>query len=132
MSGEILKIILQIIIITLSSIGILACIYIFGGSFFKNKNNLYVKGNTYLVLDVDEIGEKLEYYVRKIENDIDSRYIYISKIILYSKTSSKLNGSTGEIYKICKILAESYNNIIFLNDIIIENETDILSFISEK
>jgi len=89
-------------------------------------------------LDVDEIGEKLEYYVRKIESDIeDNRYIYISKIILYSKILGKPgneNGSAGEIYRICKILTENYNNIIFINDIIIENENNndnnILSFIS--
>ena len=127
MNGETLEIIFQISIIALSAIGGLSCIYILGCFIFKNKSNLYIKGNTYLVLDVDEIGEKLEYYVRKIENDIDSRYIYISKIILYSKILGKPVKSANETYKICKILTESYSNIIFLNDFAIEN--DILSFI---
>ena len=138
MNSNAFEIIFQIIIITLSAVGGLSCIYIFGGFIFKNKSNLFIKGNTYLVLDVDEIGEKLEYYVRKIESDIeDNRYIYISKIILYSKILGKPgneNGSAGEIYRICKILTENYNNIIFINDIIIENENNndnnILSFIS--
>jgi hypothetical protein len=133
MDNEILGIISQTIIIILSATGGLFCIYIFGCIIFNGKNRLYIKGNTYLVVDIDEIGEKLEYYVRKIESDIDSRYIYISKIILYSKKLSKSkneNNSSDEIYKICKILAGNYNNIIFLNDFIIENEKDILSFIS--
>ena len=136
MNGETLEIIFQIFIITLSVIGGLSCIYMFGAFIFKNKSNLYIKGNTYLILDVDEIGEKLEYYVRKIESDIDSRHIYISKIILYSKTLSKSgksvneSGPSGEIYTICKILTKNYNNIIFLNDFAIKNEESLLSFIS--
>ena len=80
----------------------------------KNKNKLYIKGGAYLILDVDEIGDKLEYYVRRIENDISDRYIYISKIILYSKTPGPLCESC-ETVKICRILSENYNNIIFLN-----------------
>ena len=126
MNSGTFEIIFQILIITLSAIGGLFCIYMFLGFIFKDKNSLYIKGNTYLVLDVDEIGEKLEYYVRTIESDIDRRYIYISKIILYSKTCGK--NESCETFKICKILAGNYNNIIFLNDIIIENESDILSF----
>lgn len=133
MNSETFRIIFQIIIIALSVIGGLFCIYTLGGFIFRNKSNLYTKGNTYLFLDIDEIGEKLEYYVRKIESDIDGRYIYISKIILYSKTLGKSadeNSSTSEIYKICKILTENYNNIIFLNDSVIKSENDILSLMS--
>ena len=132
MNSETLGIITQTIIIIISVTGGLFCLYILGCIILKSKSNLYIKGNTYLVLDVDKIGERLEYYVRKIESDINSRYIYISKIILYSKTLSESkpkteNNSSDEIYKICKILAENYSNIIFLDDFIIENESDIQS-----
>jgi len=136
--SEIIFQIFKILIFTLSAIGGLFCVYIFGGFIFRNKSSLYIKGNTYLILDVDEIGEKLEYYVRKIETDIADRYIYISKIILYSKTLSryckkdinkKEAKETEEIFKICKILAETYGNIIFLNDNTTENSRDILSFL---
>ena len=142
MNSETFGIIAQAIVIMLSAAGGLFCIYIFGCIIFKNKGDLYIKGNTYLVLDIDEIGEKLEYYVRKIENDINGRYIYISKIVLYSKAliESKIkteNSSPDEIYKICKILASSYNNIIFLDDFLIENknkndnDNDIISVIAK-
>ena len=89
MNGEISGIILliiKILIVALIAFGGAFCIY---KIIFRNRGNLYMKGNTYLILDVDEIGDKLEYYVRKIESDIADRYIYISKIILYSKTLSK-------------------------------------------
>jgi len=133
MNGETSEIIFKIIVIALSVIGFLSCTSIISDFIFRHKSNLYIKGNTHLILDVDEIGEKLEYYVRKIESDIAERYIYISRIILYSKTLNKSNKKdTGEIFKICKILAENYNNIIFLNDSIIENENDILSLMSKS
>ena len=133
MNSENLEIIFQLLIIVLSITGGLFCIYMFCNYIFKDKNSLYIKGNTYLVLDVDEIGEKLEYYARKIESDIDSRYIYISKIILYSKTlSNSCKKESCEIYKICKILSENYNNIIFINDAVIKTESDIISLLSAK
>ena len=136
MNGETLEIIFQITVLTLSAAGGLFCIYLLCGILLKDRNSLYIKGNTYLILDVDEIGEKLEYYVRKIESDIDSRYIYISKILLYSKDLSEsrktADGEKHELYKICKILADNYNNIIFLNETIIKNEADILSLISDS
>ena len=116
MNSEIIK----IIIITLSAISGLSCIYILGNFIFRKKGSLYIKGNAYLILDIDVIGDKLEYYVRQIENDIDSRYIYISQIILYSKNLNY----TSEIFKICTILANSYNNIIFLT-----GNTDIELFL---
>ena len=135
MSSETLGFIFQIIITALSAIGGLFCLYIFGCIIFRSKSDLYIKGNTYLVLDIDEIGDKLEYYVRKIENDINGRYIYISKIVLYSKKLSEskktgANDRSGEIYKICKILAETYNNIIFPDDFTVGGENDIQPLIS--
>ena len=118
-SGIIFQI-LKILIIALSVTGGISFVYILVGSVIKNRGNLYIKGNTYLILDVDEIGEKLEYYVRKIESGIADRYIYISKIILYSKSLSKpcksCKENQGEMYRICKILSENYNNIIFPNE----------------
>ncbi|MCL2097100.1 MAG: hypothetical protein FWH10_09415 [Oscillospiraceae bacterium] len=134
MNGEVLEIIFQISVITLSAIGGLFCIYTFCGFVFnfKDRKNLYIKSGAYLVLDVDEIGEKLEYYVRKIESDINGRYIYISKIILYSKTLEGRRVCAGceppEIYKICRILSEHYNNIIFLGDITVKNESGVFPF----
>ena len=112
MNGETPEIILkifQIMIITLSTLGGLFCVYSLGCFIFRRKSGLYIKGGAYLILDIDAVGDKLEYYVRKIENDIDRRYIYISKIILYSKNLTE----TGELYKICAILSGSYHNIIF-------------------
>jgi hypothetical protein len=107
---------IKIIIIILSVTGGLSCIYIFGGFIFKNKSSLYIKGGAYLILDVDKIGDKLEYYVRKIENDIDSRYIYISRIFLYSKTLNHTGQEKSEILEICKILTDTYSNIVFLDN----------------
>ena len=117
MNGETFRIGLNMLTVALSVIGGLFCIYMFLGFVFGNfdKNNRRIKGSAYLVLDVDEIGEKLEYYVRKIESDIEGRYIYVSKIILYSKTPA--SGEGCEISKICKLLAGDYNNIIFLRDL---------------
>jgi len=114
------EMILKIVMILLSAAGGLSCLYIFGGLIFKNKNSLFIKGNAYLILDVGGIGDKLEYYVRKIENDIDSRCIYIKKIILYYHYTNDINDTndtktekdTTEIFEICKILAGAYNNII--------------------
>ena len=130
MDSKTLEIIFQISVAALSATGGLFFMYMLCGCILKSRGDLYIKGNTYLVLDVDEIGEKLEYYVRKIKNDIDGRYIYISRIILYSKNSS----DSCEIYKICRILAENNNNIIFLNDVAAANGSggnpDILSVIS--
>ena len=130
-NSELIYQIIKILIITMAVTGALSCIYITGGFIFSKKNGLYIKGNTYLILDIDEIGEKLEYYVRKIESDIAGRYIYISRIILYSKALGKAGGTdtadikeAGEAYKICRILSENYDNIIFLNDGIIENGND--------
>ena len=116
MNGEIFLALFIIAILISISIGLFRA-YIF---IFKNKSDLYIKGNTYLILDIDEIGDKLEYYVRKIEDDISNRYIYISKIILYSKafnidTTDIKNPC--EIFKISKILSDNYSNIILLNNI---------------
>ena len=120
----------------MSATGGLFCVYyIFKNFIFKSKGGLYIKGNAYLILDVDAIGEKLEYYVRKIENDISDRYIYINQIILYSKTLSRPCESCaadGETFKICRILSESYGNIIFLNNNNINNPAENILDIVKK
>ena len=107
--NDIIQIVFQTIIGILSVTGGLCCIYYI---FCRMKKDLYIKGNAYLILDIDTIGDKLEYYIRRIQNDINNKYIYISKIILYSK-SLRIN---NEIYNICRILAQDYNNIIFINN----------------
>lgn len=113
----------------LSAIGLVACIYCVYYIIFENRNrrDLHVKGNTYLILDIDEIGDKLEYYIRRIQTDINNRYIYISRIILYSKslnTDDRNNTDVDvienesieneETLRLCKILTQDYSNIIFL------------------
>ena len=114
--NEIIRVIFQIITAVLSLIGILCCIYyILCKTGSKNKKDLYIKGGAYLILDTAQIGDKLEYYVRRIQNDIKSRYIYISRIILYSKSPSQ--NTNEETLRLCRILAKDYGNIVFLDDI---------------
>ena len=111
--NDIPQIIFQTMTGILSVIGGLCCIYYM---LCNDKSDLHIKGNAYLILDIDEIGDKLEYYIRRIQNDIANRYIYISKIILYSKDNNNNNNIDSDIHAVCRILAKEYNNIIFLGD----------------
>jgi len=140
--NEIPQIILQTVTGILSVIGGLCCIYYI---LCRNQNDLYIKGNAYLILDVDAIGDKLEYYVRRIQNDINNRYIYISRIVLYSKSSESLNlsqlselssgndttATDVETLNICRILTQDYNNIVFLGDCDDYEKNDILSIFAD-
>ena len=124
--NDILKIIFQTITGILSVIGLFCCLYYI---LCRNNKDLYIKGSSYLILDIDSIGDKLEYYVRKIQNDINNRYIYISRIVLYSKSltvNNNENDTDGEIFNICRILAKEYSNIVFLG-----GKNNILSILSD-
>lgn len=147
--NDIFQMAAQIIISVLCIIGILVfanyiAIYIFENYIYENRSpankqinrrNMKRCNAACLVLNVDEIGDKLEYYIRKIQNDIaGNKYIYISKIILYSESfaerysgdseiselepesESKLkqNNLSEEILRICKILTSEYSNVVFV------------------
>lgn len=134
--NEILQIIFQAITGILSVIGGLCCIYYI---LCRNQNDLYIKGNAYLVLDIDAIGDKLEYYIRRIQNDINNRYIYISKIVLYSQSSelSDKNNTENttnidsETLNICRILIQEYDNIVLLSDCNDCDKNKILSILAD-
>lgn len=134
--NEILQIIFQAITGILSVIGGLCCIYYI---LCRNQNDLYIKGNAYLVLDIDAIGDKLEYYIRRIQNDINNRYIYISKIVLYSQSlelSDKNNTENttnidSETLNICRILIQEYDNIVLLSDCNDCDKNKILSILAD-
>ena len=132
--NNIIQIIMQIIISVLSVIGILSCINyisekIIGGCLRTEKSFFMKTDNTvYLVLNADKIGDKLEYYIRKIQDDIrNKRCIYISKIILYSENPECSQNENerdlyqNEIARICELLTVDYCNVIFVRG----NLTDI-------
>jgi hypothetical protein len=123
--NNIIQIIMQTVISILCVIGSLSCInYIFENLIYKKikrEENFFVRddNSVYLIINVDIIGDKLEYYIRKIQNDIkNKRYIYISKIILYSKNLDYKNcdeeSHQKEIARICELLTFDYSNIIFV------------------
>jgi len=115
-------IMLQTVITTLCIIGILSCVHcVF--DVFKNficskfKSNRE-KGNltkaACLVVNIDKIGDRIEYYIRTIQDDIkNQRCMYISKIILYSHSKHEEESQT-EISRMCELLTSDYNNIIFV------------------
>jgi len=122
--NNIIQAIVQIIISMLCVIGSLTCInyilenYIYGNS--KKQKRIFIKedNTAYLILNVDIIGDKLEYYIRQIQDDIkNKRCAYISKIILYSE---KLGcpqceeEHQDEIARICELLTFDYSNVIFI------------------
>ena len=123
--NNITQIILKIIIIILCIIGSFACIhYIIENCLNikseKEKSFLAKNDNTaYLLLNVDKIGDKLEYYIRNIQNDIkNKKCTYINKIILYSEnlacSQNEDESSYQEIARICELLTVDYVNIIFV------------------
>ena len=92
---EITKIFFEMLTGILALTGFAFCIYYI---FFRKK--LYIKG--FLILDMDESGEQLEYHVRRINANIK-----IESIILYSKSGSP------EAENICRLLSRDYPNIKF-------------------
>ena len=97
--NEIIRIIFETAAGIFSLIGAGFCIYYI---FFRKK--LYINGSVYLVLDIDETDERLEYYIRGIQNG----NIKINKIILNSK--SDMNQET---LNICGLLSRDYPNVSF-------------------
>lgn len=135
--NNIAQTILQIIISILSIIGSLTCFHYIFEKIVNNKSNklnqeekLLKKDDNVacLILNVDKIGDKLEYYIRKTQDDIkNKRCIYISKIILYSE---KLENSQfqneeksyqEEITRMCELFTFDYTNVIFVKGNFMDN-----------
>lgn len=91
--SEIINIVLYTITGILALIGGVFCAYYI---FFRKRPHI----KACLIIDADDAGEQLEYYVRRLNAGIK-----IHKIILYSKSGSR------EALNICGILSRDYPNI---------------------
>jgi len=98
---EIIKIIYEVVIGVLAVFGAAFCIY-----YIIFKRRLYIKDPAYLIIDIDAVNERLEYYIWRINANIK-----INKIILYSSSGSH------EALNICEILARDYQNIKFYKNL---------------
>ena len=112
-------IMLQTVITVLCIIGIISCVHcvfdIFKNLIWSKSNGEKITKVAYLVLNIDKIGDEIEYYIRTIQDDIkNQRCMYISKIILYSHSKHEEESYQREIARICELLTLDYNNIIFV------------------